>query len=675
MKQIVQILVILVTLLLCEASLFAQQTRVELGDRHFNELAYQKAMELYLGAIERDRKVSAEVYAKLADCYYHTSQSEEALKYYKIAFEKKGGKVLDAYRLRYAICLLSAGERENALAQYKIYFKDLEKIDKLQLTKVDTSLAYLAENLSVNSSFSDFGSTIFNDTLYYTSSMKRERNKNNKKHNKRLYKWTQHPFLDIYTAAVQRTNNGVRFKQIPLDSSNIKFRTIAHEASLAFINDRELYFSGSAFKNNKISYNKRNVSNLKIQKAKKENGVWELNEKATKELDFINLENFSLGNPAMGKNGKRLFFVSCAPYPQAKGQSDIYYVEINKDGSYGQVTNVPGINTHGRESFPYISSEGHLYFSSNGIHNNKLGWGLLDIYMVKNIDHILDMKASGQEVKVKVDHLGSPYNSIKDDFAFFLDTTHIKEGKPMAYFSSNRSHPQAKGNDDIYRARYIPPIEPKVTDSIMVAVRVTDAETRKTLVNAKIDLRDSNKQIISQLQLNASGELTVSVERNKDYHITAHKKMYYDTTKQFIATQDELEINLKMEHYPCEFTLYHKWDKNAVLIDSVMEQDIKPILQLLKKNRDIKISITSHTDSSGDENYNFDLSNLRAKATKDYLIDNGVAASQIISAEGQGETQLLLSDAQIARLPNAEERKNAHLKNRRSQFIIVGCSN
>ena len=674
MKQIVQILVILSTLLLCISSLFAQQTRVELGDKHFSELAYQKAMELYLGAIERDRKVGPEVYAKLADCYYHTSQSEEALKYYKIAFKKKGGKVLDPYRLRYAICLLSAGERETALVQYKIHFKDVENIEALQLTKIDTSLAYLAENLSVNSKFSDFGSTIFNDTLYYTSSMERVKNKNNKRHNKRLYKWTQHPFLDIYTAAVERTNNDVHFKQIPPDSSNIKFRTIAHEASLAFINDHELYFSGSAFKNNKISYNKRNVSNLKIQKAKKENGVWKLDEKATKELDSINLENFSLGNPAMGKNGKRLFFVSCAPYPQAKGQSDIYYVEINKDGYYGQVTNVPGINTQGRESFPFISSEGHLYFSSNGIHNNKLGWGLLDIYMVKNIDHILDMKANGQVVDVKIQHLGSPYNSTKDDFAFFLDTTHIKEGKPMAYFSSNRSHPLAKGNDDIYRARYIPPIEPKVTDSIMVAVRVTDAETRKALVNAKIDLQDSNRQIISQLQINDASELILPLERNKDYHIIAHKKMYYDTIKQFTAAQDELEINLKMEHYPCEFTLYHKWNKNDVLIDPIMKQDIQPILQLLKKNRDIKISITSHTDSSGDENYNFRLSNRRAKATKDYLIDNGVATSQIISAEGQGETQLLLSDAQIARLPTVEERKKAHLKNRRSQFIIIGCS-
>ena len=65
--------------------LFSQQTRIELGDKYFDQYAYEKAIRLYEEA--DTTKVKWDVYAKLGDCYYFTSKPANALKYYKRAID------------------------------------------------------------------------------------------------------------------------------------------------------------------------------------------------------------------------------------------------------------------------------------------------------------------------------------------------------------------------------------------------------------------------------------------------------------------------------------------------------------------------------------------------------------------------------------------------------------
>ncbi|MCK0179921.1 hypothetical protein MWU50_11505 [Flavobacteriaceae bacterium S0862] len=451
--------VLFVNLLIFSSCLiWGQQTRIELGDRYFNHQAFEKAKLLYLNANK-----TRIIYAKLGDCYYYTSNPEVAVKYYDSAFAgNNNSSFLNKYRLRYALSLLSNGRQNSALIEFK---KLNPNNENLETRKIDTSSNQVVENLiTINSENSDFGSYIYNDTLYYASSRLTTTSKKEKKrnHNKKLYKWNEHPYLDLYSASIERNNNADIFTPIHSDNSIIGFNTYAHEASIAIVNDNEMYFSGGIVnKKNKIIYNKRGVSNLKIQKAKRQGTKWVLDSIGTKALDFINLENYSIGNPTLSPDKKRMFFVSCAPYPEAKGQSDIYYVDIDGD-KFGKVKSVPIINTNGRESFPFISSSGDLYFSSDGFYNNKLGFGLLDIYKVENINEFIEMinkkTAKGlsdyNEFEKKIIHMGSPFNSNKDDFAFYLDEHKDINNSPMnAFFSSNRKHPDAKGNDDIYRVK------------------------------------------------------------------------------------------------------------------------------------------------------------------------------------------------------------------------------
>ena len=89
----------------------------------------------------------------------------------------------------------------------------------------------------------------------------------------------------------------------------------------------------------------------------------------------FNNNEYSTGHPALSQDGKTLYFVS--DMPGSKGGSDIYMVAINNDGSLGMPNRLgDNINTEGKELFPYIDSNGTLYFSSDG----HMGIGGLDVF-------------------------------------------------------------------------------------------------------------------------------------------------------------------------------------------------------------------------------------------------------------------------------------------------------
>ena len=84
--------------------------------------------------------------------------------------------------------------------------------------------------------------------------------------------------------------------------------------------------------------------------------------------------------------------------------------------------------------------------------------------------------------------------------------------------------------------------------------------------------------------------------------------MYYDKIQQYDPSTNITEIDLKLQRYPCSFTVNHDWGEPDVLINDDIKDAMQPILKLLKDHSDIQIKIESHTDSSGDATYNLDLS-------------------------------------------------------------------
>lgn len=86
----------------------------------------------------------------------------------------------------------------------------------------------------------------------------------------------------------------------------------------------------------------------------------------------------------------------------------------------------------------------------------------------------------------------------------------------------------------------------------------------------------------------------------------------------------------------------------------------------------MNIDIRSHTDCRGPADYNEKLSDRRAKSTRQYLIDNGIAAERL-TAKGYGESQLV-NDCGCEPTNESSCSEEEHQLNRRSEFIITSIN-
>lgn len=95
-------------------------------------------------------------------------------------------------------------------------------------------------------------------------------------------------------------------------------------------------------------------------------------------------------------------------------------------------------------------------------------------------------------------------------------------------------------------------------------------------------------------------------------------------------------------------------------IRSVSHRIIDEIITILARYPEMNLEIGGHTDSSGDSNYNRQLSQDRAAAVKQFMINKGVAANRL-AARGFGDSRPVASNA------SATGRK----QNRRVEFKVL----
>ncbi|MGZ5221644.1 MAG: OmpA family protein, partial [Chitinophagaceae bacterium] len=100
---------------------------------------------------------------------------------------------------------------------------------------------------------------------------------------------------------------------------------------------------------------------------------------------------------------------------------------------------------------------------------------------------------------------------------------------------------------------------------------------------------------------------------------------------------------------------FDKWDLRA---ESHLE--LNRVVKLLEENPAIEIEMSAHTDSYGSDEYNFKLSDNRARSVMEYILSKGIATHRIRS-QGYGETKHVA--------PN-DTPENRQL-NRRVEFTIL----
>jgi len=627
--------------LACFFSVSAQEVKEKIAEKKHEGYSYIDAIAIYEKVAERGH-ASVELFQKLGDAYYFNGMLDKSKIWYDKLFQMDNQSLDPEYYFRYSQSL-------KAVKSYKEADKMMEKFytltndyrgelyikNKLYLVDINNSLdKYTIEDAGINSEYSDYGGNFKDTKMYFVS------NRISKNGKKKIDKWTNQNFLNIYRAEF---NDSV--KAVYIDEIVDEFNTKYHESSPVFTkNGQTMYFTRNNFNNGKIGMDKDKVIKLKLFKSTLVNGKWS----KIVELPFNNNE-YNIAHPALSPDEKTLYFAS--DMPGGFGNSDLYRVAINEDGTYGTPENLgEKINTKARETFPFVSSGAVLYFSSDGL----VGLGGLDIFK-----SVPDEKGNYTNFQ----NIGAPINSERDDFAFI-------EGpfKNVFFVSSNREG--GKGYDDIYKVKVN--TEPKKVEFINTIV---DEILKEPIVNSKVTLLDANQNVIAETTTDSQGNFKFTdVRPDREYYVKAEYDNYL--TNEFRVKGSDSN-NKKFEIAPkiiqtkrgddlvklLNITIYFDLDKYFIRPDAEVEMD--KIIEILKMYPNLKIDIRSHTDSRQSEAYNLRLSNFRANSTRDYLIRKGVDRERLTS-KGYGESQLLNNCTDT--VPCTREQ---HQLNRRSEFIIV----
>jgi outer membrane protein OmpA-like peptidoglycan-associated protein/tetratricopeptide (TPR) repeat protein len=614
----------LLFLMLISFSLFAQNKYTKVADDLFERDEYVKAAQEYLLLVEKG-KSDGYVYKQLGECYYNMFNSLESVKWYAMAVKTE--QDAETY-FNYAQMLKANTQYEEANVQMKVFAAKVPTDQRaIEFTKNPDYLPKLIEKdklfdvkiLDINSDMSDFGAVLYDDVLYFSSA----RNVSGKK-----YGWNDEPFLDIYQSNLKP--DGSFSEPTPVSELNSRF----HEGPVGITADGStIYFSSESFNSNLYEKNKAKrlkFGQVNLFKAKKENGKWI----SITPMPF-NGKEYSTSNPSIDKEGKTLYFSS--NMPGSVGGIDIWKVQVNNDGTYGVPENLGGkINTAGDESFPFVTDENVLYFASNGL----TGFGGLDVFFV-------DLKKNDAPINA-----GRPVNTEKDDFALTYNTT-----KQLGYVSSNRS-----GEDHIYSSI------PICKGQIKVVVKSLKEDT--VLTNSKVLILDENGNVVGTQISNEKGEVIYDVDCEKIYIVEAYKDGYV-TEKiplaKFVGGVITVNVTIKPIDVVITETeiilnpIYFDFNKSNVTKQGAEELD--KLVYVMSQNDKLKIYVKSHSDSKGDDKYNLNLSDKRAKATVQYVISKGIEASRI-SGKGFGETELKIDCKN-----KCTDEQNAI--NRRSEFLLV----
>lgn len=601
----------------------AQNQYTKTADKLFNRFEYVDAAKEYLKLAE-GKKADSYVYKQLAESYYNVFNTKEAVKWYaKVVEEKQDAETY----YRYAQMLKAEGnfvESDKQMKQFaqlapndqraKIF---LSNPNYLPALKNQVKL-YDVEKSDISSDKTDFGAVLTNDNNFYFASA---RNTSKKSSN-----FNDEPYLDIYRATYNE--NGTISDAVAVQNINTKW----HDGPATITSDGSTMYYGSESFNEK-EFTKDKAKNAKygkiyLYKATKEGDKW-VN---AKPLPF-NSKDYDVRNPSITNDGKTLYFSS--NMPGGFGGEDIWKVSINGD-EYGTPQNLgPKVNTEANESFPFITEDNVLFFSSNG----KQGFGGLDVFKI-------DLNKGTDVV-----NLGAPVNTNKDDFSFSYNVS-----KKVGFFSSNRD-----GIDNIYKADPVCNVE--------VIVRVKDAKTGKSLDAASVMLLGEKQKTISSQTTALNGEASTGVLCYTSYSAQVSKSGYESGVFEVAKGENQQIIidallnpimPIITEKEVILQPIFFEYNKSNITAEGASELD--KLVMVMNEYPNMVIFAKSHTDSRGSDRYNLNLSDRRAKATVQYLISKGIAKNRI-SGKGFGETEPKV------KCENCTEEE--HAQNRRSEFLIV----
>ncbi|QCX01169.1 OmpA family protein [Aggregatimonas sangjinii] len=616
------------------------------GDKYFYGYAYADAIKAYEKQMQQGEIISNHQLLNLADSYFKTGDYQSAAKIY-LDINKRDSIMSDNRfnKMLQSLAKTSEPQRVRAFLKSKSDRMTNELMENATFNfeilegNTNTGPDFNIVNLNTNSPQTDISPAFYKDKLLFSTSRK--------SNSKQIYGPSGESYLDIFEANIGQggvLTNQSSFKRMP--------KVDYHKATPFYSEGLNsiFYVSSNVDKDGDLAFDSKRKNSLAI-------GLID----ASGSFRYV-LKDLSTSfyYPFYDDGSGKLYFA--ANFDDGYGGTDIYYVFTNEAQVMSEPVNLgPRINTPGNEIAPFIQ-DNSLYFSSDIFY----GLGGMDIYK-SNIQ-------PDNSFSIPV-NLGPGINSQADDFGMIIRPDDQGEGF-KGYFASNRAG--GVGNDDIYGFKVAgkPGLKTLVFQGAVVS-----SKTNLGVADVSVKLLDAERNPIKEVITGPDGAYRLEIPWREQVALEATKpkhSMYFKTFEQSSPDNSLETSNMNIEMSFLNDIVEEKENKTVLKLDNFffgngkssmnpeVAKELIKVIGIIEQFPEIRLRIETHTSSKGRDSSNKRLSQARADAIRSYLLKNGVPKSNIETAIGYGETQIV------------NNCKNGvycldflHDQNRRSLFVVL----
>ncbi|NJL11549.1 MAG: OmpA family protein [Microscillaceae bacterium] len=369
-------------------------------------------------------------------------------------------------------------------------------------------------------------------------------------------------------------------------------------------------------------------------------------------------------HPALSHSGDTLFFSS--DRLGGFGGADIYYThrvgfqlnikgqEIDTVWIWERAQNIgPVINTRYNELSPfYHPTFNVLYFSSDG---HLVNFGGFDIYRTYRRGPVWTTPRN----------IGPLVNYKTDEYYFTIDSRALNlyyaKGVRTKVYDPVKRDSVWKEILNLHTAAL--PMEAQPEARVRFEVMVTDSitgEISKGFVSI-IDLDDGIE--VAPRYIREDGSARFDLIRDKNYLIIISGDDFLRIEREFLLKGDTtLAVNapsIKFRKWKFESI---EFEEASAEVTNEMKPDLEKLVLFLADHPQLGLKISGHTDSRGNASDNMLLSQARADAIRNYILQRGRFKPARVEAKGFGNTQPIVPD---------EKTDEDRFKNRRVEFEIL----